>query len=409
MKYTPVEQLNVYFDHDERKKIGRLVSYNRQILFEYDLLFLESGIEISPIKLPLKKGIFVPEDNIFAGLFGVFNDSLPDGWGKLLLDRQIEKYGINRRSLTALDRLAYVGSHGMGCLVYEPEQNTHIDYDADQSLKLDVLAAEAKEVLEGHAELVFPELLSLNGSSAGARPKIVAQVNLVKNKIIHGCDKLYAGFEHWMIKFPSSHDFPDIANVEYAYSLMAKDSGINMPNTHLFTTEKGNYFGIQRFDRKLDQRIHMHSLCGLIHADFRLPALDYDLLLRVVWLLTKSSIEVEKAFRLACFNVLAYNRDDHSKNISFLLNDNYQWILSPAYDLTFSNGPNGEQSTTVMGEGRAPNITHLRRLGQEHGIQSKEIIIEQVRHAVSQWLKYAKEAGVTNKTSQDIWQKIFKA
>src|ERR1700685_930504 len=147
---------------------------------------------------------------------------------------------------------------------------------------------------------------------------------------------------------------------------MARDAGIDMPETHLFRTKKRGYFGVKRFDRRGDQRLPMHSLSGLIHADHRTPALDSNLILRVVLVLTKNILEVEKAYALACFNVLAHNRDDHAKNFSFLLAENNEWVFAPAYDLTFSYGPNGEQSTMVMGEGKNPGAEHLRVLGQKH-------------------------------------------
>ena len=234
----------------------------------------------------------------------------------------------------------------------------------------------------------------------------MAQINQNKTQIIHGGNKLEPGFEQWIIKFPSIDDVKDIASIEYAYSLMAKDAGIELPKTHLFTTAGGKYFGAQRFDRRGDARVHMHSLCGLIHADFRTPSLDYDLFLRVVWVLTKNSADVEKAFSLACFNVLAHNRDDHSKNFSFMLDDDYQWKLSPAYDLTFSYGPNGEHSTTVMGEGRAPSIEHLRALGQKHGLKKTETLIQQVQSAVENWAHYADKAGVKQRTTKDILTRL---
>jgi serine/threonine-protein kinase HipA len=230
----------------------------------------------------------------------------------------------------------------------------------------------------------------------------MAQINKDKTQIIYGYKTLKPGFEHWLIKFPSTYDTKDIASIEYAYSLMARDAGIEVPETHLFTTPKGMYFGVKRFDRRGDARIHMHSLCGLIHADFRTPSLDYDLFLRLVWVLTKNKGDVEKAFSLACFNVLAHNRDDHSKNFSFLLDDDYQWKLAPAYDLTFSYGPNGEQSTTVMGEGRDPSIKNLRELGQKHGLKKAEMLIEQVKHAVGAWAEHADKAQVMQRTTKDI-------
>lgn len=404
MTYTPTELLTVYLDAGERQKVGRLALKDRRILFEYDPAFIASGIEISPIKLPLKSGVFVCPDMIFDGLYGVFNDSLPDGWGRLLLDRTVEKHGINRRELTALDRLAYVGAHGMGALSYEPDRSVADTGEAD--LALDKLAVESALVLAGENEEVFEELLRLNGSSAGARPKIVAQVSKDKKRIIHGSQKLQKSFEHWMIKFPSSQDTRDAGAIEYAYSLMAKDAGIEMPETHLFLAKKGRYFGAKRFDRQGDQRIHMHSLSGMIHADHRNPSLDYDTVLRVVLVLTKNIVEAEKAYALACFNVLAHNRDDHAKNFSFLLNERNEWVFAPAYDLTFSYGPGGEQSTMIMGEGKKPGVEHLQALGKKHGLKNAPDILARVQKAVSHWKKHADKAGVTGKSASEIGNKI---
>src|ERR1022692_4719958 len=188
LTYAPIELLTVYLDADERRKVGRLALRQRQILFEYDPAFITSGIEISPLKLPLRTGVFTSPDAIFDGLYGVFNDSLPDGWGRLLLDRTVEKHGVRRGQLNPLDRLAYVGQNGMGALSYEPDRSRISD--SEEPLALDRLAEESAILLAGESEEVFEELLRLNGSSAGARPKIVAQVNADRKKIIHGQQKL---------------------------------------------------------------------------------------------------------------------------------------------------------------------------------------------------------------------------
>jgi serine/threonine-protein kinase HipA len=405
MAYSPTELLTVYLDaRNQRRKVGRLAFKDRQILFEYDASFSASDIEISPIKLPLRPGVAIADTTIFDGLFGVFNDSLPDGWGRLLLDRTVENYGIHRGQLTPLDRLAYVGQHGMGALSYEPElglQNTD-----DAPLVLDKLADESAAVLAGENEEVFEELLRLNGSSSGARPKIVAQVGTDKKRIIHGQQELQSGFEHWMIKFPSSQDVRDVGAIEYAYSLMAKDAGVEMPETHLFRTKRNKYFGTKRFDRDGDARIHMHSLGGLIHADHRSPSLDYDMVLRVTLALTRNIRDAEKAYALACFNVLAHNRDDHVKNFSFLLNARNEWIFAPAYDLVFSYGPGGEQSMLVMGEGRNPGTAQLQALGKQHGIKNAPEILAKVKKAVANWPRYAEQADVSRKSAKEIVGKI---
>ena len=394
MVYSPTTLLHVHLDvNAQRRKVGRLAYLDRKILFEYEPAFIASGIEISPFKLPLKTGVQTPDTPLFEGLFGVFNDSLPDGWGRLLLDRSVEKHGVVRGQLSPLDRLAYVGSRGMGALSYVPEL-TAGQADA-ASLSLDRLAEDSATVLKGESGEVFEELLRLSGSSSGARPKIVAQVSADKESIIHGEQELAPGYSHWMIKFPSSQDARDIGAIEYAYSLMAKEAGIAMPETHLFRTKRSRYFGAKRFDRDGSRRIHMHSLSGLIHADHRTPSLDYDLLLSVTMRLTRDVEEVEKVFRLACFNVLAHNRDDHAKNFSFLLNTRNEWVFAPAYDLVFSYGPGGEQSTLVMGEGKQPKEEHLLRLAKQHRIKNATAILEQTKEAIARWPDFAKLAGVS--------------
>jgi serine/threonine-protein kinase HipA len=397
--------LTVYLDaRNQRRKVGRLAFKDRQLLFEYDVSFINSGIELSPIKLPLRPGVSVADTTIFDGLFGVFNDSLPDGWGRLLLDRTVEKYGIHRGQLNPLDRLAYVGRHGMGALSYEPELG--LQNADDVPLALDRIAEESAAVLAGENEEVFEELLRLNGSSSGARPKIVAQVSTDKKRIIHGQQELQSGFAHWMIKFPSSQDARDMGAIEYAYSLMAKDAGVEMPETHLFRTKRNKYFGTKRFDRDGDARIHMHSLGGLIHADHRSPSLDYDTVLRVTLALTRNIQDAERAYALACFNVLAHNRDDHVKNFSFLLTARNEWIFAPAYDLVFSYGPGGEQSMLVMGEGRNPGTAQLQALGKQHGIKNAPEILAKVERAVANWPRYAELADVSRKSTKDVAGKI---
>lgn len=404
MAYSPTTLLHIHLDANaQRRKVGRLAYLDRKILFEYDPAFIASGTEISPFKLPLKPGVQTPDTTLFEGLFGVFNDSLPDGWGRLLLDRSVKKHGVLRGQLSPLDRLAYVGSRGMGALSYQPELTAGQTEAA--SLSLDRLAEESATVLMGESGEVFEELLRLSGSSSGARPKIVAQVSADKKSIIHGEQELAPGYSHWMIKFPSSQDARDIGAIEYAYSLMAKEAGIVMPETHLFRTKRSRYFGAKRFDRDGSRRIHMHSLSGLIHADHRTPSLDYDLLLSVTMRLTRDVEEVEKVFRLACFNVLAHNRDDHAKNFSFLQNARNEWVFAPAYDLVFSYGPGGEQSTLVMGEGKNPGVEQLVRLGKQHRIKNAASILETVQAAVARWESVAENAGVAAKSRKEIASK----
>ncbi len=387
LKPAPVVMLNVFLGE---VPVGRLALRERHTWFQYDAGFLSSGIELSPFKLPLKPELVRCEDYVFDGLFGLFNDSLPDGWGRLLLDRHMRSRGIAPDSLTALDRLAHVGRHGMGALMYIPDYSeaTH----SDVPLKLDKLAEESRQVLEGEAQEVIEELLALNGSSQGARPKVMVGVSCDKKCIVQGIGDLSEEFEHWMIKFSSSADVQDQGAVEYAYSLMAKAAGVDMPETHLFA---GKYFGVKRFDREKNKRIHVHTVSGLLHADHRMPAMDYEDVLKAALILSKSMAEAEKFFRIVVFNIFAHNRDDHAKNFSFLMDDKGAWHTAPAYDLTFSSGIGGEHSTTVMGEGRNPTREHLQALGKKIGLKKTKEIIDQTAEAVLGWNTLAKECGVS--------------
>lgn len=390
--------------------VGRLAMRDRHIYFEYDTTFIERGIEISPLQLPLQSGVQRFENDLFEGLPGVFNDSLPDGWGRLLFDRFIRTQGILPSDITPLDRLAHVGSHGLGALVFEPN---HSAEDTQDDINLDRLASQAQEVMDGASDDVLEELISLNGSSAGARPKALIGVNDKRDHIIHGVHDLPEDYTPWMVKFPNSQDNGiDAGAIEYVYALMAKEAGIAMPDIHLFPAQSSaGYFAIKRFDRDGDKRYHMHTACGLLHSDFRTPSLDYEDLVALTGMLTRDVREVEKLYKQAVFNVLAHNRDDHSKNFSYLMDKDGQWKLSPAYDLTFSSGPRGEQSTMVMGEGRNPNTSHLLKLADEAKIKKDRVaeIIEATKSSLSKWPKLAKQYGVSDTNIKLINDKITKA
>jgi serine/threonine-protein kinase HipA len=217
------------------------------------------------------------------------------------------------------------------------------------------------------------------------------------------------GYAPWMVKFPNSQDSTDAGAIEYVYALMAKEAGISMADVHLFPAERGaGYFAIKRFDREGDKRYHMHTACGLLHSDFRTPSLDYEDLIALTGMLTRDVREVEKLYQLAVFNVLAHNRDDHSKNFSYLMDKDGQWKLSPAYDLTFSSGPRGEQSTMVMGEGRNPNTNHLLKLADEAKIKKDRAleIIKTTKYSLSKWQTLAKQYGVSDMNIKLIQKKM---
>ncbi|MEZ6012903.1 MAG: type II toxin-antitoxin system HipA family toxin [Hyphomonas sp.] len=395
MSFTPVNTVNVGIDFgDGPSPIGRLAIRERKIYFEYDRSFIARSLEISPLRLPLQPGLRSFEAGLFEGLPGVFNDSLPDGWGRLLFDRAMRAEGILPEQLSPLDRLVHVGSAGMGALVYEPDMGPEaIDGDID----LDRLAGQALDVLEGQADDVLSKLIALNGSSAGARPKAMIGYDAASGAMIHGAIPLPDGFEHWLVKFPSTQDGVDAGAIEFAYADMARAAGIEMMATHLFPAKKGaGFFATRRFDRDGSKRLHVHTASGLLHADHRIPSLDYEDLIVLTMRLTRDIREAEKMFRLAVFNVLAHNRDDHAKNFTFLMDAAGNWRLSPAYDLTFSSGPGGEQTTMVKGEGKAPGTEHLRKLGTDADLPKARIdeIIVQTQDALSKWGELAKGYNV---------------
>ena len=335
--------------------VGTLAKTPEKVVaFEYDSDWLNNGFSISPFSLPLIKKVFIPKYEPFDGLFGVFNDSLPDGWGRLLVDRLFLKNKINPAEVDNLNRLAVVQKSGMGALTYKPEHK----FEATNNVSdFDILAQECSKILESQNSDNLDELFQLGGSSGGARPKILTSINN----------------EDWIIKFPSSTDQKKKKKKEYQYSLCAKDCGINMTETKLFPSEIcSGYFGIKRFDRKNGKRVHMVSISGLLETSHRLPNLDYNLLMKLTLELTRNYEDIEQLFRLMCFNVFAHNRDDHSKNFSYLYDDNKkEWHLSPAYDLTYSSSLNGEHATTINGEGKNPSLDDILAVAKNIGLSEK--------------------------------------
>ncbi|MFP4487083.1 MAG: type II toxin-antitoxin system HipA family toxin [Campylobacterales bacterium] len=390
-----IQTLNVYLNQFFSKQlVGKLALKERKIYFEYDSEFLDEGIELSPYMLPAKKQLQLCDDAVFGGLFGVFADSLPDGWGRLLLGRHLVSKGVNFKDISELERLCYVGEYGMGALTYE----THLgdEQKLQDSIILNDLAQSSMRILGDDEDSNLETLLAIEGSSGGARPKIMVQIDN-KNNITHSNQKLKEGYEHYIVKFPSKNDPYDVGKLEYIYSKMARDAKIDIPQTKLIEDAKEHYFAIKRFDRLQDRRVHIHSVAGLVHSDFRVPALDYDDLLKLTFALTKDFSEVVKMYRLAVFNLFVHNRDDHGKNFSFLLDENKNWKLSPAYDLTYSSGPGGEHSTTYLGEGRNPTILHLEKLAKKHSIKHYKEVIDDVKDAVSRFEIYAKELDMPKK------------
>jgi serine/threonine-protein kinase HipA len=248
----------------------------------------------------------------------------------------------------------------MGALSYHPAQHITIDESVHQ---LDFYANEVAKILQADYSGSLDEIFDKAGSSGGARPKVLVRIDDIE----------------WLIKFKATSDPEDVGTIEYNYSLIAKKCGIVMPETRLF---EGKYFGVQRFDRQAEKRIHVHSAAGLLYANHRLPSLDYTALLKATMALTRDFAEVEKVFRQMVFNVLIGNKDDHSKNFSFIYHNN-SWKLSPAYDLLPSFGFNNNHTTTINGKGK-PTIKDCIEVAKltAFPVKSAERIIEEVKENV---------------------------
>ena len=399
---TPL-QVTLQWDEQTRLPVGRLAYRNRRAFLEYDPVFLRQGFSLSPLHHAPEPGVIEPHDpTVFDGLHGMFADSLPDGWGRLLIDRRARQLGIEPATLTPLDRLACVGRTGIGALTYAPAIEVWDDEHA--TLDLDVLAADAKRVLAGEAGEVLNTLGKAGGSPAGARPKVLIAVNDA-NEAVHGALETPAGYMPYLVKFPGADDPADIAAIEYAYAQMAHEAGVEMAATRLMRgTDGTHYFATERFDRIGDQRLHVHSASGLLYADSRAPSLDYQDLIRLTRAVTRDRRDAIKMFRLAVFNVLAHNRDDHARQFSFLMDRAGAWRLAPAYDLTFMDGPGGEHSTSILGHGHNITRDHLVQLGREADLTEREAgeIIDQVANAVRDWEAFALEAGVTSTSRRRV-------
>lgn len=367
-----LNKLDVFY-HD--RPVGTMALYQKRLAaFEYTDDWIMDGFSISPFSLPLEKRVFIPKIDPFEGVFGVFADSLPDGWGRLLVDRLMRKNGIEPQMIGNLERLAIVGESGMGALTYCPAIRME---NAHGELTLDEIARECEKLLNEEGSSNLDYLFSKGGSSGGARPKILTKVE----------------GEDWIIKFPSSEDYRDIGKQEYEYALCAKACGLQLEEVKLFpSTRTEGYFGTRRFDRSVEaenRKIHMISAAGLLETSHRIPNLDYDILMKLTLRLTGNMEECEKLYRLMCFNMYAHNRDDHSKNFSFLyLEDQKRWVLSPAYDLTYSSSLGGEHATIINGNGVNPGLNDALAVAKRIGLntnKAKKTAIE-IRECVNDML-----------------------
>ena len=348
-----IEQLTVKY-HDEVVGIISLTPDNKRLAFEYDPHWLAEGFSISPLELPLKGGLFLAQPTPFYGNFGIFEDSLPDGYGRYLLHKALLREGVDDRNLSAIDRLSIVGNSGMGALTYEPET---ILINKDGMKDFDLLQEKALEVLKEQQDSDAGLLLYNSGNSGGCRPKAI-----------------FSDEEgHWLVKFRHTFDPVDMGQQEYHYNEVAKKCGIDVPD---FKLVNGKYFASRRFDLTAEgERIHTATAGGLLCLSLSEPMLDYSNLLALTGYLTKNPKYVEEMYRRMVFNYLTDNKDDHCKNFSFLVrkdaNGKYVWHLAPAYDLTLcTEGYNGQHATSVNQTG-SPTLQDFITVGTEIKMNEK--------------------------------------
>lgn len=355
-----IKQIEVIYHN---RLVGRLaLTQDRLCAFEYSAEWLQSGFSISPFELPLRSGVFVAKPRPFDGGFGVFDDCLPDGWGQLILDRYLQRQGINPKALTLLDKLALVGATGRGALEFRPDKSV---VTKQEYADFEKLALEAEQILDSDDYIGegIDEFQHRGGSPGGARPKIFTR---------------YEGKE-WLVKFRAKRDPKRIGIDEYEYSVLAKKCGIEMPETRLF---EGKYFGVERFDRAADGKLHVVSVAGLIGADYRIPSIDYTHIFQVCAALTHNMAELSKVYRLMVFNFLIANKDDHAKNFAFIYRDE-DWHFAPAYDLLPSDGMNGFHTTSIN-DNIEPAQNDLIAVAVKAGLSKKdaEETFEQIKEIV---------------------------
>ena len=342
-------RIDVYYNDKLVGTIG-MINETKKYAFQYDSNWIKNGFSISPFSLPLKEGLFIPNDMTFKGFFGVFADSLPDSWGNLLLERYLRKKGI--KDYDGIFRLACVGKGGMGALEYIPNK----EYKVNNIVDFDEFQNEVNNILSNEVNINIDLLYGYGGSSGGSRHKALVNINN----------------EEWIIKFQSSFDIINSGLCEYEYSLACKEVGINIPETKLFESKisKG-YFGIKRFDRENGKKKHIISAAALLEADFNSPCADYLDLFKLTKILTiDDKKDLEELYLRMCFNVFAHNLDDHLKNFSYIYDEKIKkYRLSPAYDMTYSNTYYGEHTTSINHKGKDITINDLVSVGIKSGLK----------------------------------------
>lgn len=390
--------------------VGQLAQNSSGIFFQYDDAYLSQYHSLSPFTLPFNSDLNKAEKTPHQGLHGVFSDSLPDGWGMLIMDRVFRRQGIPIHTVTPLDRLAYIGDRGTGALCYTPAMEHE---SAELMADLALLGKEAALVFEGQTDEVLAQLADAGGSG-GARPKALIYLDPDNVELVSTASTANHT-ESWLVKFTSGQ-LPlghEEGLCEAAWLTMAADCGIDVPEWRLFRLDDGQaWLALKRFDcchGASGGRLHMHTLCGLLDADYRQPSMDYEDLIKVSQVLCKQAVVGQIHFIRAVFNLFAANQDDHTKNWSFLMSDDGQWSPAPFYDVTFSPSPYGEHSTAYGGYGKQPplkTIQNLARLANFGSWKEVKLIIDQVCGVLSGWPAVAGVLGISAKTIKEIGKQL---
>lgn len=387
-----MHKLNViYCGWGEHWPLGTLADTGQQIVFEYTQQAIERGLQLSPLRQPLPRaGAAVQAfkgEPAFYGLPGFIADALPDGWGMLLMDRALRKAGRDPRQVSVLDRLALIGHRAMGALAFEPAQDGELPAEMLQLQALAEEVAQMQLAMDGTAAAddALRHLMVLGGSPQGARPKVLLDFNPGSGAMSSGL-ALTPGAAPWLVKFPAGGEHREVSALEELYARVARHGGMDMPTSRCFDLGKQHSaFGVQRFDRYVaggaTLRVPLISLSALLQADHRVPALDYETLLLATLRITGDQREVAKAFERCVVNVLLHNRDDHSRNFAYRLDEQGFWKLSPTFDLTYSFGPGGEHATSVAGHGKNITHTHLLQVAKQGGVD-----IQKATRCIDHWV-----------------------
>ena len=402
------------------KKIGNLLLKDGIVYFEYDKNFKTSGLEISPLKLPLSQsGVYTNNDErYFEGLAGVFHDTLPDKFGTKVIERYFESKNIPPHQLSVLQKLMFVGDKSIGAITYKPVLHKIEEKTVNELIELQNFYENAKKIITGDAIEVVDEMLNFMDSAAsagGARAKAIIGYNEDTKEIISGVKRdLKENFEHYLIKFDiASVDgtSSDYTKLEYLYMSMAKEVGIDVPKIELLSHGNLAHYLIKRFDRVHGETLHLHSVAGLTHTNFNIPMhYSYDELLRLTRYLTGSQKAVNEQFQRMIFNLVGRNQDDHAKNFAFTMDKNGIWNLSPAYDITYSNGAGYTKNHQLSLNGKTNDFTlkDILGLAKKHSIKenvAKEYL-EQIVEVFSEFKNRAGELDIRGTTIQRIGNEL---